>query len=281
MGALHPTERMPVLRFIPIEDLIPHEQADQVRTEPLVQRLQAERILKNPPVVAPIPGESRYVVLDGANRVEAARRLGLPHLVAQVVDYEDPHLVVDAWTHVVSDGSPEDFFAAVREIEGIALEPSERWHARAELARRQALAYLICPRGDIYLVRAEGDLYRRTALLNRLVDIYKSRFRFYRTTTDQLEQIVPYYEHVIAVVVFPRYEPAEIIELARNGARLPAGITRHIIPYRALRINIPLEILAAPLSMEEKNAWLAEWFRRKLAAREIRIYEESVVIFDE
>ncbi len=281
MGMLHPRERMPVLRFVPVEDLIPHEQADQVRTEPLVQRLRAEGILKNPPVVAPIPDEPRYVVLDGANRVEAARRLGLPHLVVQVVDYEDPRLVVEAWTHVISGGSPESFFAAVQEIEGITLEPSERLHARAELARRQALAYLVCPRGDIYLVRAEGDLYRRTALLNLLVDIYKSRFRFYRTTTDQLEHILPYYEQVIAVVVFPRYEPAEIIELARNGARLPAGITRHIIPYRALRINISLDILAAPLPLEEKNAWLAEWFRRKLAAREIRIYEESVVIFDE
>jgi hypothetical protein len=119
------------------------------------------------------------------------------------------------------------------------------------------------------------------ALLNLLVDAYKSRFRFYRTATDQLEQILSYYDQVIAVVVFPRYEPAEIIELARNGARLPAGITRHIIPYRALRVFIPLEIMAAPLSLEEKNAWLADWFRRKLAAREIRVYEESVVVFDE
>lgn len=281
MGALHSAERMPILRFVRVEDLIPHEQADRLRTEALAERLRAEGILKNPPVVAPIPDEPRYVVLDGANRVEAARRLALPHLVVQVVDYEDPRLIVEAWTHVVSGENPEALFAAVREIEGIALEPSERLHARAELARRQALAYLACPRGEIYLVRAEGNLYRRTELLNRLVDTYKSRFQFYRTATDQLEQILPYYEQVIAVAVFPRYEPAEIIELARNGARLPAGITRHIIPYRALRINIPLDLLASPLPLEEKDAWLADWFRRKLAAREIRVYEESVVIFDE
>jgi hypothetical protein len=118
MGALHGAERMPVLRFVPVADLIPHEQADQVRTEPLVQRLRTEGVLKNPPVVAPIPGEPRYVVLDGANRVEAARRLGLPHLVVQVVDYEDPRLVVEAWTHVISGEDPQAFFEAVRGIEG-------------------------------------------------------------------------------------------------------------------------------------------------------------------
>jgi ParB-like chromosome segregation protein Spo0J len=129
MGALHGAERMPVLRFVPVADLIPHEQADQVRTEPLVQRLRTEGVLKNPPVVAPIPGEPRYVVLDGANRVEAARRLGLPHLVVQVVDYEDPRLVVEAWTHVISGEDPQAFFEAVRGIEGITLEPSERLHA--------------------------------------------------------------------------------------------------------------------------------------------------------
>lgn len=281
MGSVPIAERMPVLRFVPVEALIPHEQADRVRTEPLAERLRTEGVLKNPPVVTPIPDEPRYVVLDGANRVAAARRLGLPHLVVQVVDYEDPRLVVEAWTHVVCGEDAAAFFEALRGLEGLSLEPAERLHARAELARRQALAYLACPRGEIYLIRAEGDLYRRTALLNALVDLYKTRFRFYRTATDHLDQILPYYEAVIAVVVFPRYEPAEIMELARNGVRLPAGITRHIIPYRALRINIPLERMAAPESLEEKNQWLAEWFRRKLANREIRVYEESVVVFDE
>ncbi|MCS7251313.1 MAG: hypothetical protein RMK32_07115 [Anaerolineae bacterium] len=281
MQLSHIPDAFPILRFVPIQDLIPHEQADPVRIEPLIRRLQSEAILKNPPVVAPIPDEPRYVVLDGANRMEAARRLGFPHLIVQVVDYEDPRLRVDAWTHVISGESPEDLFTTVQAIEGIIWEPSERLHAQSELARRQAIACFITPQGGIYLIRAEGDLYRRINLLNHLVDTYKSHFRFYRTITDQLQQILTYYEQVIGIAIFPRYEPAEIIEMARSGARLPAGITRHIIPYRALRINLSLEILKAPLSLEEKNAWLTEWFRQKLAAREIRVYEESVVIFDE
>ncbi|MER3461009.1 MAG: hypothetical protein C4303_07905 [candidate division GAL15 bacterium] len=89
MGSVPIAERMPVLRFVPVEALIPHEQADRMRTEPLAERLRTEGVLKNPPVVTPIPDELRYVVLDGANRVAAARRLGvhwntLRHRVARL-----------------------------------------------------------------------------------------------------------------------------------------------------------------------------------------------------
>ena len=36
-----------------------------------------------------------------ANRVTAASALGLVHVVAQVVDYDDPALALDTWHHLV------------------------------------------------------------------------------------------------------------------------------------------------------------------------------------
>jgi hypothetical protein len=84
------------------------------------------------------------------------------------------------------------------------------------------------------------------------------------------------------VVVFPHFEPPEIQELATSGARLPAGITRHLIRWRALRINVPLERLAdVELSLEEKNRWLEAWLREKVGDRQVRFYEEPTVLFDE
>ena len=83
------------------------------------------------------------------------------------------------------------------------------------------------------------------------------------------------------LVVFPRYEPAEIIDLARVGARLPAGITRHVIPRRALRINFPMSVLREERSLPEKNAWLKEWMKQKIALKEVRFYQESTFLFDE
>ncbi len=272
---------IPDLRFVATSDLVLHEQHDASRTEPLSARLVQDGVLKNPPVVAPINEQERFVVLDGANRTTALTELGFPHVVVQVVDYEDPDLVLDSWYHLVAEIEQEKFVAALYDIPGMTFEKVDLLHARAALARRHALAYLVCPDGEVMMACGEGDLHIRAALLNALVDVYRYRSRIYRVNTDRLEQLKPYYQDITALVVFPHYEPAEIIELARNSARLPAGITRHIIPRRALRLNIPLGVMAEDKPLAAKNDWLQAWLRRKLADKEIRFYQESTWLFDE
>jgi len=265
--ALTPIRReadLPGLRIVPTASLVPHEEFDLQRSEPLVARLRNESHLKNPPIVAPIEGEDRYIVLDGTNRAMAMTVLAYPHIVVQVVDYESPGLLLETWYHLVTEMPSADFLFALRTVEGLMVEPTDLLHARAELARRLATAYVIMPpdRADghhtVYLLYAEGDLHRRTMLLNRLVHVYRMRGRIHRANTDHIEHLVSYYPNVTALVVFPHYQASEIVELARQGAYLPPGITRHIIPGRVLRINFPLEVLAEDRPIEEKNAWLQE-----------------------
>ena len=82
--------------------------------------------------------------------------------------------------------------------------------------------------------------------------------------------------------MFPHFEPAEVVELAARGESMPAGITRHLIRWRALRINLPLDQLAdTTRGVDEKNRWLSEWGQEKLAQRQVRFYEEPTVLFDE
>lgn len=272
---------LPDLRILPIHNLLLHEQHDVQRSVPLATRLSVDGVLRNPPIVAPVPDEDRFVVLDGANRVTALAALGAPHVVAQVVDYEDEELILDTWYHLVGGLPRDEFHAALSSLPGVSLEASELMHARAELARREALAYIVYPNGEVCTVCAEGDLHQRTARLNDIVDIYKSRGRIYRANTDHVDKLVPFYDAVTVLVVFPRYQPAEIVELARVGARLPAGITRHIIPRRALRINFPLSVLHDNWPLVEKNGYLKDWLKEKMANKEVRFYQESTFLFDE
>jgi hypothetical protein len=273
--------QVPALQFVAVGDLVLHEQHDLSRTAPLAERIQREGLLKNPPIVAPINGDGRFVVLDGANRTTGLREMGSPHIVVQVVDYEDPELVLDTWYHLVGEIQTDEFAEAVAQISNIVFEPADLVHARASLARRSGLAYIVYPDGHVLLARGQDDLHVRARLLNEIVDIYRYQSRIYRVNTDQIEKIKPYYENIAALVVFPRYTPAEIIELARNGAKLPAGITRHVIPRRALRINIPLALMMEDKPLADKNAWLQDWLKRKLANKEIRYYQESTWLFDE
>ena len=59
---------LPELQILPLDKLILHEDHDLQRTLPLVGKLRAQGILRNPPIVMPLTDDSgRYMVLDGAN----------------------------------------------------------------------------------------------------------------------------------------------------------------------------------------------------------------------
>ena len=272
---------MPDLRIVPVAELLLHEQHDAQRSGPLLQRLQADGMLRNPPIVAPIRGEQRYVVLDGANRVTAMQALEIAHIAVQVVDYEDAELILDTWHHLVMGVGAGHFKRMLQAVQGVKIERADAAHARAQLARREILAFVEYLDGEVWTLQAPGDLHQRSQRLIEIVDLYKAQGRIFRASTDHLPSLLPSHEDVAALVVFPRFAPAEIIELARVGACLPAGITRHLIPRRALRINLPLTVLGSGASLPEKNAWLLDWLKQKMAAKTVRFYHESTFLFDE
>lgn len=278
-----PRLHLPDLRFVPVEALIPHEQHDPQRSGPLGERLRRDGMLRNPPIVTPLPPEEdRFVVLDGANRATAAQAAGLPHIVVQVVRYEDPGLKLTTWHHALIDQPAEAFEQSLRAIAGLTGVATDFRHARAVLARREAIALVALPGARALTLHGDGELHQRNAVLNALVDAYRSRIRFHRVASDLLAEAQAEHPEVTALVVFPHFEPAEVLELATSGARLPAGITRHLIPWRALRVNVPIERLAdTSQSAEAKTEWLHDWLQEKVLARQVRYYEESTVLFDE
>jgi hypothetical protein len=277
--------RLPDLRFVPVESLIPHEQHDLQRMEPLVQRLREQGVLRNPPIVTPMaavrPEDPRFMVLDGANRSTAARAAGLPHCVVQVVRYEAPDVTLSTWHHALSEMDLPSFEAACAAVPELEMRREAIMHARAELARREIIAYAVGGADHAVTFRGGATLDERNTRLNALVDVYRSR-RFYRMSTETFDVATQRHPDVATLVVFPHFEPAEVLELSTSGARLPAGITRHLIRWRALRLNIPLERLAdAGTPIENKNRWLEAWVHDKHGHRQVRFYEEPTVMFDE
>ena len=283
---------MPDLRLVPTESLVLHEHADPKRVARLESRLRTDGFLKNPPIVAPIPGTGKYVVLDGANRTSAVSRIGVPHILVQVVDYKGGTVELLTWHHLITGRRPDYFLQEIEGVPGLVLEPLSLEQAREALAARAVLAYIAVPTpgGGQEMFGADGTpgtehhgTLTSTALLNALVDTYKGdpQVTIHRTNTDVLSELLSYYDDVSGLVVFPSYTPDDILELAGMGNKVPTGITRHIISPRALRVNVPLALLAGPEPLEEKNAWWHEQFKHKLAANEVRLYRESTYLFDE
>ena len=273
---------LPDLRFVAVESLVTHERHDARRLQPLIERFKREAVLKNPPIVAVLPGAGeRFIVLDGANRVAAAHEVGLPHLVVQVVDYRDPHVRLSTWSHALGEMPRWELEATLRKIDGLAVTEEPHLHARALLARREALAFVAYADGGTDTLQGGADIAARNELLNRVVDTYRDRQRYFRVPTDDFDEANDRHPGITALVVYPHFEPAEVVELATSGSRLPAGITRHLIRGRALRLDVPIERLASGETLAAKNRWFADWLAEKLANRRVRYYEEPTVSFDE
>jgi len=272
---------LPDLRMLPAEKLIPHEDCDPRRVERLSRRIRKEGILKNPPIVAMIPDSDSYVVLDGANRAEAFVDMGIAHIIAQLVSYEDAGVELDTWYHVVAGMDLARFEDELTKVTGLKLEVCGLDEARQALREHHAAAYIISAEGVRMVCNTSSDLKHDTRLLNALVSVYKGKANIYRASNDIWEIQEPYYPDISALVVFPRLNPADIIATAKSGEKIPTGITRHIIPHRALNINIPLSVLEADWSQERKDAWLKKWLMERMAANAIRFYSESTFSFNE
>jgi hypothetical protein len=277
----HKTD-IPELLIVPADALLLHEDVDVRRVEPLVERLQTDGLLKNPPIAAPIAAGGsagdgrRYVILDGANRTTALWKLGAPHHLVQIVDYGEVEL--DTWGHLVTGISPGAFTKSLAQTR-LDLDVATPQSARERLARREIAASIANPKGDVFALPGGAS---ETQVLHRLTSIYNGQSTIHRVNTDNLAELLPYHNGVAALIRFPRYTPDEILHLASNGHKLPTGITRHMIPGRALRVNLPLSMLMdQQRSTEQKNEWLRTWITYKLTGREIRYYQESTFLFDE
>jgi len=260
--------------------LVPHEDCDPRRVEKLSNRILEEGILKNPPVVASIPESERYVVLDGANRTMAFQHAGIPHIVAQLVSYADPGVMVDTWYHVVSGMVLGEFESALTKIAGVELQACNLEDARWALVAEEALAYIICESG-VRKVVPPKNRNRDIRILCDLVNSYKGKADIFRASNDIWEIQKPFYPDISALVVFPRLRPVDILHAAQNDYRIPSGITRHIIPARALNVNIPIGILMADWTLERKREWMHNWWMERMAANAIRYYAESTFSFNE
>src|SRR5947209_19577415 len=131
MAAISEHLDIPDLRLLPTGSLVLHEHADSRRVARLQTRLRSDGYMKNPPIVAPIPGTDRYVVLDGANRTTAVEGIGCPHVLAQVVDYKSGRVQLHTWHHLITGRDPSAFLQEIAKVNGLVLQPGP-----LELARQ-------------------------------------------------------------------------------------------------------------------------------------------------
>lgn len=280
--------RAPVLRVVETSRLLLHEHPDGERVRRLVGALRRDGVLRNPPIVTsvsapwtrePPADDEQAVVLDGANRVTALREIGVPAIAVQLVHYAAPEITVSTWRHYVVEEEPS-VRSRLMSRPSMRLAPaSGAAEAEARLGRRDGVAAL-ADRGGVAVVGPGIDAVAEVERLNELIRLYSGAGRVHRVLGGDLEALRTDYGEG-TLVIFPPFGKGDILRLAAGGGRLPAGITRHLVPGRVLRLNVPLEWLQGPEPAALKQRRLDGAVQERWRAHGVRYYPEATYLFDE
>ncbi|KXK15425.1 MAG: hypothetical protein UZ14_CFX002000446 [Chloroflexi bacterium OLB14] len=272
---------LPTLDILPVKNVVLHEDHDTQRSAPLIEKLRAAGIIRNPPIVMPLTdGSNRYMVLDGANRVTSLMEMEFPHIVAQVVQPNDPNVNLQTWNHILWGMNPKTLMSALKKIKGMKVV---RVDSRKSIdAPKFKSVNVRFPDGKLYLLQEDpADLPAHIQTLHTIVDAYKTRASLDRTSQTLIDSFREIHKDLTALIIFPQFKIRTLLKLAGQNIVLPTGITRFTASPRALHLNYPLHELSSGKPIEYKREYLKKWIDERVKKKGVRLYSEATYLFDE
>jgi hypothetical protein len=272
-------EPLPNLQLVSLERCVLHESTDPTRVARLMNEIAREDVLHNPPIVARYARSDRLMVLDGATRTTAMRELGFDAIPVQIVNYVDVRIELQTWAHLLHSVNVHSLIRALRAIDQAKIYAIDTQIAQRSIQERAVLCALISSDGDAWAVEGNASLAEEAELLGMVFRCYAQRATIQRLPQDERLTPASLPAGTIAVM-FRHYTKLDLLELTNAGGILPAGITRHIIPGRVLRLNMPLSVLRSDSLAAQQN-WFAAWVAERIASGHARLYNEPTWLFDE
>jgi hypothetical protein len=281
---LAPLESVPNLVLVPADSVRFHERSERARTMRLVERLRAEKKLRNPPIVAKTAGGD-HVLLDGANRTSALRELGFSHLPVQIIDYGDPEVRLKGWHHLLIEGRALDLRAAYAKLPNVVVREIPCDELTSHLELRRVFAVLVDESATcfgLFPLSGEIRLHAWIAVLHAVVAAYEGRTRLERIKLADYANLPDVFRSVDhQLVLVPTLSKVELLQLVEDGVLIPTGLTRHLIPGRALGLDLDLAFLTELASTNDKMRHFQRIIDDLEMKGRIRFYEESAFIMNE
>ncbi|MCB9419985.1 MAG: hypothetical protein H6667_09285 [Ardenticatenaceae bacterium] len=267
------------LQVVPINQVSPHEEVDDKRVARLMAAIGNNPQLIDPPIA--VYWNGRYVILDGATRFTAFKRLGFEHMIFQIVDTTPESFTLHTWYHAISSERPfADLLTHLQQLDGILFEELPPGKTQSIFQDKSVLCYFLARNGRITLAKtAPGAVH--LDVMNDLVASYTSWGTVERTLLTDLPRLLEQFPRLTAVAIFPQFAPETVFDVASRGGFVPAGLTRFVIPGRILRLNMKLDRLLENDTLAAKRTWFKKQLAQKIASSRLRYYEEPVVLLDD
>ncbi len=251
------------LKILEVEKLRIHEQTIPENTAHL-----REMMLNTGRLVDPIIVDKKHlIVLDGNHRRHVLELLGCPNAVCQVVDYDREDIIVGGWfPH--SPKKPSEIFG--EKPESVDFE-----HGMREL--RSMKAYLMAVRevdGKRECGIYSSDKHDLRGLIEKQKDLFSTSRVKLHFAPDDMADI--YLKNGETVFFRKNYTKDEIVHEALAGRPFPPKSTRHLIPGRMIRLNVPLGWLSE--DEEAAHKLIVENLKKRAVHGSVRRYTEPVTV---
>lgn len=268
------------LSLIDINLLKPHEEVTETWVETIARGSQTQGFVRDPLIV----DRDDLVILDGMHRFNSLKHLKCRFAPCCLVNYDSPLIRIGAWFRLFNVREPESIAEKV-------LKSGELNFTREKISPDQ-LAYtsraiILADNGTQYFLPQSPNLVEvtRTAVKLEKAIVREGYHVDYLPEDIAIQNLKS--STVNLVISVPIFTKQQIREFGISGQLLPHKVTRHVMPSRPLRIDVPMKLLCEQdISEAEANRkfgdmLLARHVNRKPPGSVVdgRRYEEELLVF--
>lgn len=268
------------LDLLKISEIKLHETTETYRLRNIYHRIATSKFLMNPVIVGKYKDD--YILLDGANRLASLKEVGCKLVLAQIIDYLDSKIKLCKWNHLVYNF---DFPKVLKYLTDNKLKYQYTSYSEGEKKLRKGSHYVMATdigTNESILIKLPKNLFQMVKEINLITKSYFNKYPFDRSEEEiKFYDLVKYSRKKGILFEFPSFTKEQVIRVAKDSAKIPAGITRHILNNRVLHIRYEISMLKSDDNLTKKREALNEYLTSKIDNNKVRQYRESVIIFDE
>lgn len=268
------------LELLKIKDIKLHETTEFNRLRNIYGRIAGSKHLMNPVIVGRFNKE--LILIDGANRLSTLKEIGCKLAIAQVIDYKNKKIKLKRWHHLIYD---LDISKLISFCNKLNLKYSFIGYQRGAKILKEKFNHILVSsinNNDSILIKLPRNFRELIETLNDFTRMYFTDFIFDRSEEEiTINDLRKYTRRNGILIEFPHFTKKQIVEIANNHDRLPAGITRHILDNRVLHVRYEISKLMDDKNLEQKKEELKKYLLNKIDSNKVRQYRESVIVFDE
>lgn len=263
-----------------IDEIKLHETTEAKRLRNIFDRISNSKYLLNPVIIGQY-GNS-LILIDGANRLSTLQEIGCKIIIAQITDYKHKRIKLKNWNHLIYE-------VGINEIKNFCLKNNFSYKEVIYKEGREFLKnnfsnILISEigSGKSLLIKLPAKFDDAITRLNDFTKFYFNVHKFDRSEEEiTFNDLNKYSRKKGLLVEFFKFKKEQIVKIANSNAKLPAGISRHILDNRVLHVRYEISKLKSDLNLDEKRNELQKYLLTKIDSNKVRQYRESVIVFDE